>query len=96
MNQENPRVKMIEQRLNNALQPSKLRIQDDSAQHAGHAGAIMSGGGHFSVEVVSAAFEGKSAVARHKLIYAALGDAMQTDIHALSIKAFTPQEAKIS
>lgn len=94
MQQDNPRVQMIRQRLS-VLQPSKLEIQDDSAQHAHHPGAIMSGGGHFSIEVVATAFTGKSPVARHKMIYAALGDALQTDIHALSIKAFTPEEISL-
>lgn len=90
---ESPRVTLIKQRIKQAINPEKFTIIDDSAQHAGHAGAKASGGGHFSITVVAASFEGKSSVARHRMIYAALGDAMQTDIHALSIRALTPEEA---
>lgn len=86
------RSEMIEQRIQAALQPTKLVIEDNSAQHAGHAGAKATGGGYFNIEVVSPMFQGKSAVARHRMIYAALGDAMQKEIHALSIKAFSPEE----
>lgn len=87
------RVAMIRERLTEALSPVSLEIQDDSHKHAGHAGA-RSGGGHFDVRVVSEAFAGKSPIQRHRLVYDALGDAMQTEIHALSIKAFTPDEAQ--
>jgi BolA protein len=86
------RVEKIRTRLEEVLAPLHLQITDDSAAHAGHAGAIASGGGHFSALIVSAAFEGKSAVQRHQLVYRALGDLMRTDIHAFSIKAFTPLE----
>lgn len=75
-----------------ALAPTRLEITDDSHKHAGHAGARQ-GQGHFSVDVVSAAFAGKLALARHRLVYAALGDLMRTDIHALVIRARTPGEA---
>jgi BolA protein len=84
------RVKLIEARLSAALAPEKLTISDDSAQHAGHAGAAA--GGHFTVTIVSAAFAGKSRVARHRLVYDALSDAMQRGIHALAIQASTPEE----
>jgi BolA protein len=87
------RVEMIRERLTAAFTPVSLEIQDDSHKHAGHAGA-RSGGGHFNVQIVSDAFAGKSLIQRHRLIYDALGDAMQNEIHALSIKAVTPDEAQ--
>ncbi|MBC7944450.1 MAG: BolA family transcriptional regulator [Burkholderiales bacterium] len=77
------------------LAPSKLEILDDSHKHAGHAGA-RDGGGHYRLVIVSPAFFGKSAMARHRLVYAALGDMMHKDIHALAIQAFAPDEAEIS
>ncbi len=86
------RVNQIRERLSQALNPTQLAVRDDSAAHAGHAGAVQSGGGHFSVEIVSEAFEGKSMVQRHQLVYKSLGTLMQTDIHALVIKALTPSE----
>ncbi len=75
-----------------ALQPVRLDIRDDSAKHAGHAGA-RDGRGHFSVVVVSEAFEGLSPIQRHKRVYAAMGTLMDTDVHALAIVAKTPAEA---
>jgi BolA protein len=86
------RVEAIRTRLQAALAPTRLEIRDDSRRHAGHAGA-RDGRGHFDVEIVSAAFVGLSALARHRAVYAALGDLMTTDIHALSVHAFTPEEA---
>ncbi|MBT9611775.1 MAG: BolA family transcriptional regulator [Burkholderiales bacterium] len=73
------------------LNPSHIEIQDDSASHAGHAGA-KSGGGHFFLTLVSEQFAGQSTLARHRKIYALLGDLMHKQIHALSIKAQTPDE----
>ncbi|MGS0892283.1 BolA family protein [Burkholderia stagnalis] len=84
------RIALIEARLNAALAPRSLSVRDDSAQHAGHAGA--SAGGHYTVTIVSAAFAGKPRVARHRLVYDALADAMQRGIHALAIVAYTPEE----
>lgn len=84
------RIEMIKQRLQQALSPTELHIDDQSHLHAGHAGA-KSGKGHFAVYIVSEQFEGKSPIQRHRMVYAALGDAMETDIHALSIKAETPK-----
>ena len=75
-----------------ALAPVSLEIRDDSHKHVGHEGA-RDGRGHFSVDVTSAAFEGMAPLARHRRVYAALGDMMQTDIHALQIRARTPAEA---
>ncbi len=79
----------IEQRLRHALAPSVLELIDESHLHAGHAGALT-GKGHFAVRVISEAFRGKPPLARHRLVYAALGDLMETDIHALRIDAQTP------
>ncbi len=75
-----------------ALNPLKVDLRDESGQHAGHAGAA-SGGGHWQLTIVSAAFRGKSAVARHRMIYEALGDLMKRDIHALQIEAFAPEQS---
>lgn len=86
------RVERIRSLLMDALAPDAIEVTDDSHKHAGHAGA-RGGQGHFSVEIVSAAFAGKLPLARHRLVYAALGEMMQTDIHALSIRARTPDEA---
>lgn len=86
------RVEQIRAALQAALAPTELDVVDDSARHAGHAGA-RDGRGHFNVRVVSAAFVGKPLLARHRAVYAAVGEMMQTDIHALSIKAFAPGEA---
>ncbi|MEW6354482.1 MAG: BolA family protein [Pseudomonadota bacterium] len=84
------RVELIKERLHAALAPTHLSIRDDSAAHAGHAGAR--GGGHFSVTVVTDGFTGKGLLQRHRMVYDALGAAMHSDIHALSIRAYTPQE----
>ncbi|MGZ8216563.1 BolA family protein [Methylomagnum sp.] len=85
------RVEMIRSRLEAELAPTHLEIIDDSQAHAGHAGARQ-GGGHFSALIVSRAFEGKSPVQRHQLVYRTLGELMSAEIHALSIKALTPSE----
>lgn len=74
------------------LQPERVEIGDDSALHAGHAGA-RSGGGHYRLLIVSQQFESRSTVARHRMIYDALGDMMKTDIHALAIRALSATEA---
>ncbi len=73
------------------LEPHAIDIADDSALHAGHAGA-RSGGGHYRMTIVSPRFAGKAAMARHRLVYDALGSLMQHEIHALSIIARTPEE----
>jgi BolA protein len=85
------RIEMIRQKLTATLQPDSLEIIDDSHLHAGHAGA-KSGMGHFQAIIVSKAFAGKNLLERHRMVFDALGDLMQTDIHALSIKAYTPDE----
>jgi BolA protein len=86
------RSAMIRTRLVEALNPKVLEIIDESAKHAGHAGAA-SGGGHFIVQIVSAAFEGKNLIQRHRLVYDAVDDIMHTEIHALSIQAKAPDES---
>jgi BolA protein len=86
------RVERIRTTLQEALTPVQLEIVDDSAAHAGHAGAMQSGGGHFSAFIVAEAFDGKTQVQRHQMVYRALGDLMRTDIHALIIKALSPNE----
>ena len=83
---------MIENALTEELKPASLKVTDDSHQHVGHMGA-QSGKGHFSVLIVSAAFTGQSLLKRHKMVYEALDGLMETDIHALSIKALSPAEA---
>jgi len=85
------RLERIRQLLTEHLQPQRLEVEDESHLHAGHAGA-RDGRGHFRVEVVSAVFQGKPSLARHRAVYAALGDMMQTDIHALSVNARAPGE----
>lgn len=74
-----------------ALQPSALDITDDSHKHVGHEGA-RDGRGHFSLLIVSPRFVGMNALARHRAVYEALGELMQTDIHALSMRAYAPEE----
>ena len=81
----------IEKRLA-VLQPPSLEIQDDSALHAGHAG--NTGGGHFTLKIVSSQFSQKSQIIRHRLIYQALTDLIPQQIHALSIIAISPDDPK--
>lgn len=85
------RVTLIEKYLRNAFDIQDIQIIDDSAAHRGHPGA-QSGGGHFNVTVVSQVFDGKTSLQRHRQVYAALRDLMPQEIHALSIKALTPDE----
>ena len=84
-------VAQIESRLSAALSPMSLHIDDESALHAGHAGA-RDGGGHFRVEIVAEALTGKGTLARHRLVYDAVGDLMPSAIHALAIRALAPDE----
>ena len=81
----------IETRLRAELAPTALAVRDDSAQHAGHAGARE--GGHFQVAVVSHRFTGLQRLARHRLVYHSLSDLMKQGIHALAIDARAPDEA---
>lgn len=83
-------AELIHQRLA-ALTPQNVVLEDESAQHAGHAGAA-SGGGHYRLTLVSPQFRNLSTLARHRLVYEAMGELMQREIHALSITALTPEE----
>ncbi|HRP26562.1 MAG TPA: BolA family protein [Thauera sp.] len=85
-------VARIREILSQQIPVIALEIEDDSALHAGHAGA-RDGGGHYRVYIVSAAFEGCSRVQRQRMIYTALGDMMKREIHALAIRALTATEA---
>ena len=85
------RVVQIRQRLAEAFTPESLDVEDDSHKHIGHEGA-KGGLGHFSVTIVSAHFNGMPVLARHRAVYAALGEMMQTDIHALAIDAVASEE----
>jgi BolA protein len=89
------RVAQIRSRLEAAFEPAELEIVDDSRRHAGHAGA-RDGRGHFNVRILSQRFSGKRTVERHRMVYAALGSLMQTDIHALGLVALSPEDAKDS
>ncbi len=85
------RQQRIAECLDAAFTPQDLLIKDQSHLHAGHAGA-KEGKGHFDVRIVSNAFVGKSQIQRHRLVYDALGDLMETEIHALKIQAKAPDE----
>lgn len=90
------RTDLIQQKLSDALTPTHIDVLDDSQSHAGHAGAIQSGGGHFYLTIVSDEFESLNRIKRHQKIYEILGDMMHNEIHALSIKAYTPNEYSTS
>lgn len=83
------RVDRMREKLERAFAPEHLDIRDESQRHAGHEGA-RDGRGHFACTIVSAAFENHSPLERHRMVYDALGDMMLTDIHALTIRAYTP------
>ena len=82
----NDRVERIRDALQRTFAPTELVIEDESHRHAGHVGA-RDGRGHYRVRIVAAAFAGEPILARHRRVYAALGELMQTDIHALAIDA---------
>ncbi|MBW7931388.1 MAG: BolA family transcriptional regulator [Gammaproteobacteria bacterium] len=82
----------IHERISNQLQPLDIIVEDESHLHAGHPGA-RDGRGHFRVRVVSDRFAGLNTLQRHRLVYAAVGELMQSDIHALSVTALTSLEA---
>lgn len=84
-------AEQIRERLQ-ALAPTRLELVDESAKHAGHAGAAPGGNTHWQLTIVSAAFAGKPTVARHRMVYQALGELMQQPIHALQIVARSPDE----
>jgi len=86
------RAERIREMLERRLTPASVHVIDDSARHAGHAGVRESGGGHFTVHIVAACFAGLSRLERHRLVYQALKDDFGPMIHALSIRACTPDE----
>ena len=86
------RIDQIRSRLESALNPMSLDIRDDSAMHAGHAGA-QGGAGHYTVFIRADAFHGVRRLQRHRLVYDAVADMMPGEIHALSINATAPDEA---
>jgi BolA protein len=85
------RPRLIEEALRRELEASHVEVIDDSAAHAGHLGA-QGGGGHFRVLVVSPRFEGINRVAAQRLVYAALGDLITTDIHAVEMRTLSPAQ----
>ena len=87
------RVELLRERLQTALRPTALEIEDQSLLHAGHPGA-REGKGHFRVKIVSESFADLRPLQRHKLVYDAVTDLMESDVHALSIEALTPSEDK--
>jgi len=84
------RLRAIEYSIIKSLRPETLTVEDNAAEHVGHANE---GAGHFTVRVVASAFDGKSLVERHRMIYQAVNELLEVDIHALRIEAKTPQEA---
>lgn len=83
----------IRDKLTSAFAPARLAIEDESARHAGHAGARPEGETHFRVEIVAAAFAGRSRVERQRLVYAALAEELAGPVHALSLVTRSPEEA---
>jgi BolA family transcriptional regulator, general stress-responsive regulator len=88
---KNQRAERIAARLQATLSPQRISVEDDSARHAGHAGA-RGGAGHFIVRIESQAFAGRSRIERHRLVYQALADMMPGEIHALNIDARSPDD----
>lgn len=86
-----PREKRILALLQETFAPAECQLEDDSARHAGHAGAA-SGAGHYKLRLISERFEGQSRISRHRLVYDCLRDLMHADIHALNIIALAPSE----
>lgn len=82
----------IEEILKQTFKIHSLKISDDSALHAGHQGAKESGGGHFTVSIISNDFKGKTLVQRHRAVYAALHHYMGRNVHALALTTLTPEE----
>ena len=85
-------IDQIRDKLTNEFNPQRLDLVDDSHRHAGHVGARPEGETHFKVTIVTAAFEGQSRVARHKMVYDTLADELAGPVHALALKTLTPQE----
>lgn len=91
----NKREALIRDALVAEFAPEELLIKDQSHLHAGHEGA-RDGRGHFDVRIVSKAFDGQSRIERHRSVYQALGDLLESDIHALRINALTPDDIRLS
>jgi len=89
------REQQILQCLENAFRPTEVLLKDQSQLHVGHEGA-KDGKGHFDVTIVSPTFDGKNRIERHRMVYDALGALLESDIHALRIKAYTPSERQSS
>lgn len=87
------RAERIQAKIEAALHPSALEVEDESHLHAGHAGAQPGGETHYRVTVVSSSFAGESRVARQRSVYALLDEEFSTGLHALSVQALTPEEA---
>jgi BolA protein len=88
-------AQIIEAKLTAAFRPASLVVTDESARHAGHAGAREGGESHFRVEIVSTEFAGKSRVARQRLVYAVLADELEGPIHALSLALMAPNDPSV-
>ena len=84
----------IDNKLRTRFEPTRLSIDDESSRHRGHAGHREGGESHFRVEIVSAAFEGRTRVARQRLVYEALKDEFAAGLHALALTTLTPAEDK--
>jgi BolA family transcriptional regulator, general stress-responsive regulator len=84
----------IREKLTKAFTPTELQIEDESAHHAGHAGARPGGETHFRVKIVSAEFEGLTRVSRHRQVYTLLGNELELSVHALALTTLTPEEAR--
>lgn len=91
MSAADTRMERMRSRFEAALKPVEMTLEDDSALHAGHAGAA-SGGGHYNLRIVSLQFEGLKLVTRHRLVYDSVHDMMHKEIHALAITALAPSE----
>lgn len=91
MAQEMDRLRRIEAALRTAFEPEQLEVHDESHRHRGHAGAA-GGGGHYRVRIVSPRFAGESRLVRHRMVYAALEKELESDVHALAIQAYAPDE----
>jgi BolA protein len=85
---------ILEQKLSAAFEPVRLTVVDNSHEHGGHAERAKHGGAHFTVHIVSTHFAGKTPIQRHRMVYDAMGDLMNHTIHALSIRAQTPDESE--
>lgn len=91
----NLKIQNIEATLRDQLQPELLKVEDDSAKHRGHAGA-MQGGGHYIVTVVAQAFEGLGLIEQHRMVNEALKEMLGRDIHALALNTYSPTQWKAS